>query len=82
MASKKSSLKKVLNRFPDHHLLIEELYRESDSFRSLCEDYLECLKIIKNLDYSENMVKTGYKEEYEELLLELENELKSRLKEE
>ena len=79
MASKKSILKKVLQMFPDHHLLIEELYRESDSFRSLCEDYSECLEINKNLDYSECIIQAGYKQEYEMLLHELEEELFARL---
>ena len=79
MASKKSSLKKVLKRFPGHHQIIEELYGESDSFRSLCEDYMDCLEIIKNLDYSESIVQAGYKQEYETLLLELEEELFARL---
>ena len=79
MASKKSILKKVFKRFPQHYMLIEELYRESDSFRSLCEDYTECLEIIKNLDYSECIIQAGYKQEYEKLLQELGEELSARL---
>jgi hypothetical protein len=79
MASKKTSLKKVLEKFPEHHLLIEELYRESDSFRSLCEDYVECMEIIKNIDYSECIIRAGYKQEYETLLHELEEELLTKL---
>ena len=79
MASKKFSLKRVLTRFPEQALLIEELYAASDSFRSLCEDYTECSEVIKNLDYSEHMIQTGYKEEYEALLQELEQELISKL---
>lgn len=79
MASKKSILKKVLEMFPEHHLVIEELYRESDSFRSICEDYTECLEINKNLDYSEGIIQAGYKQEYERLLQELEEELVTKL---
>ena len=75
MARKKSSLQKVLNRFPEQSLLIKELYTASDSFRSLCENYEECTEVIKNLDYSERMMQTGYREEYEALLQDLENEL-------
>ena len=82
MASKKLSLQKVLNRFPEHTLIIEDLYQTSDSFRSLCEDYVECSEIVQKLDYAENMIQSGYQEEYETLLLELEIELISKLQEE
>lgn len=79
MASKNTSLKKVLEKFPEYRLLIEELYRESDSFRSLCEDFTECLEIIRNIDYSECIIRAGYKQEYETLLQELEEELFAKL---
>jgi len=74
-ARKKMTLQKVLNRFPEHALLIKELYKDSDSFRGLCEDYAECSEVINRLDYSEQMIQTGYREEYEALLRDLENEL-------
>ena len=74
-ARKKMTLQKVLNRFPEHASLIKELYKDSDSFRGLCEDYAECSEVINRLDYSEHMIQTEYREEYEALLQDLENEL-------
>lgn len=82
MASKKSPLKIVLSKFPEQALLIKELFVVSESFRSLCEDYADCLNVIKDLDCYSQMLQKGYKNEYEVLLLELEEEVFSRLNQE
>jgi hypothetical protein len=75
MATKKSPVKKVLERFPEQGMLIENLYTSSDSFRCLCQDFAECLDVIQRLDNSNEMIRCGYKNEYEVLLNELEEEL-------
>ena len=31
----------VVARFPEHELAIERLFRQSESFRSMCEDYAD-----------------------------------------
>jgi hypothetical protein len=75
MATKKSPVKQVLERFPEKGILIENLYTASDSFRCLCQDFAECLDVIQKLDNSNEMIRCGYKKEYEVLLNELEEEL-------
>lgn len=79
MATKKSPVKKVLERFPEKGILIEKLYTASDSFRCLCQDFAECLDVIQRLDNSNEMIRCGYKKEYETLLKELEEELVKNL---
>jgi hypothetical protein len=75
MASKKSPVEEVIERFPEQGMLIENLYTSSDSFRCLCQDFADCLNVIKRLDKSSEMIRCGYKKEYETLLQELEEEL-------
>ena len=65
MASKKSPVEEVIKRFPDQGMLIE----------NLCQDFADCLNVIKRLDKSSEMIRCGYKKEYETLLQELEEEL-------
>ena len=65
-------------RFPNHKELIKELFSESESFHSLCEDYYDCRKVldesIKNSDKSNDLRK-----EYQVMLLEIEDELLERI---
>lgn len=79
MTRKKLDLEAVLKKFPNQTTLIHELYMESDSFRSLCEDFLECQEVIERLKSSTTMVGKGYLQEYEILLDELEQELVNKL---
>ena len=79
MASENDILESVVKRFPESHQLITELYYSSDFFRSLCDDFAECLQVIDNLQSSEKMTRKGYYEEYVTLLSELEAELAGQL---
>ena len=79
MTSKKLIVSALRKKFPDQTNLIYELYEESDSFRSLCEDYMECRQVIERLKPSTTMVEKGYLQEYEILRDELEKELTAKL---
>jgi hypothetical protein len=55
MTSKKLIIETLMEKFPDQANLIRELFEESDSFRSLCEDYMECRQVIERLKYATTM---------------------------
>jgi len=80
MASKNKTLDTVIKRFPESGSQIEELFADSDFFRSICEDYAECLHILNRIEFSNQINRRGYKKEYQTLLQELEEELISKLK--
>lgn len=79
MTSKKSVLNLLRKKFRTQTELISELYDESDSFRSLCTDYIECMQVIERLKYTSEMLEEGSLREYQELYKELENEISNRL---
>ena len=73
---------KILNltslRFPNHKELITELFNESESFRSLCEDYYDCRKLLDDSIKISN--KSGdVRKEYQILLKEIEDELLEKI---
>ena len=79
MTSKKLIIETLMEKFPDQANLIRELFEESDSFRSLCEDYMECRQVIERLKYATTMVEQGYLQEYKILIEELEDEITHRI---
>ena len=80
MASINLDLARINGRFPEYRHQITELYHTSDLFRSICIDYAACLGVVERLNTLNRMVEKGYKEEYEQILMELETELLSKLK--
>ena len=79
MTSKKLIIEALRKKFPDQVNLIRELFEESDSFRSVCEDYLECRQVIERLKYATKIVEQGYLQEYRKLSEELEEEITHRI---
>ena len=79
MTSKKLIIETLRKKFPDQVNLIRELFEESDSFRSVCEDYLECRQVIERLKYATKIVEQGYLQEYKILSEELEEEITHRI---
>ena len=78
MASEKCDLDIIFEKYPDHHSAVAALYGQSDCFRSLCEDYMNCLVFINNL---ESQMDSGQHdlEEFKCLLRELGEELDERI---
>ena len=80
MASVKKIQQIVAKRFPESDHQITELYHKSEFFRSICEDYIDCLQTIERLKSSKKQIKKNIKKEYELLLQDIENELVSNLR--
>jgi hypothetical protein len=74
------SLFLVFERFPDHKETVKALYRESEDFQSLCEDYRQCAFALRYWSRSSEEHAPARKEEYTALLQELEEELSKILK--
>ena len=78
MKNKEQILNHIITRFPDHQNCIKELFNESESFKSLCEDYCDCRIVldetIKNSNKSSDLQK-----EYQVMLSEIEDELLERI---
>ena len=67
-------LKTVLQTFPANDQIIKELADDSDSFKSLCEDYYDCKMALERMNSSTDKAEIICKE-YEILLHEIEEEL-------
>ena len=78
MQNKDQILKFIITRFPNHQNCIEELFDESESFRSLCEDYFDCRSVLDG-SIKINNKKNDLRKEYQLLLTEIEDELLERI---
>lgn len=67
-------LKTLQHRFPANNQIIRELAEESDSFKSLCEDYYDCKMALERMNSKTDEAKI-IRKEYEILLQEIEEEL-------
>jgi len=70
----------VIKRFPDHKEAVKGLYRESEDFQSLCEDYRQCAVALRYWSRSSEEHAPARRDEYTLLLQELEEELTRILK--
>jgi len=73
------NLHSIIKRFPGQRETIERLSRESDSFRSICEDYLRCADARRYWEQSCSEDAAGRRKEYASLLRELEEEILENL---
>jgi len=80
MTTKNITIEKIYEKFPGTIQEIHELYEESQSFRSLCEDYVDCQLVIERLRYNLKMMEKDTLQEYVQLSGELEEEIISRIK--
>ena len=70
-----TSLFTVLEKFPDHKKAIGRLFRESNAFQTLCEDYQTCAAALGHWEKSDSEEAALRKEEYSALLQDLETEI-------
>jgi hypothetical protein len=75
------SLAAVNKYFPAFRELLESLFRENESFRSLCEDFRVCVQAVDYWCHSaQNRGNAStYCEEYRALLEDLKNELEDMI---
>jgi hypothetical protein len=79
MTTKNNVIKNLQEKFPTKIDLINELLEESESFRTLCEDYIDCQTVIDRLRYNSKMMAKDTLQEYLQLSGELEEEIMSRI---
>jgi hypothetical protein len=72
-ASQASPVEEVIARFPEDGERIARLAAESESFRSLCEDYALVLGTLAGLDGSGDEVRVA---DYRALAADLEREIR------
>ncbi|MGW8325032.1 MAG: hypothetical protein ACWGNI_04945 [Desulfobacterales bacterium] len=77
----RTGLFSVLKRFPEQKETIIQLFRESDSFQTMCEDYLNCVKALDHWNQSEEDIATTRRNEYSAIIQELEEEILLKLTE-
>lgn len=65
----------VLSKFPDHKDKIKRLFRENETFQSLCEDYRQCSNALKYWNQSASEEALARREEYWTLLRDLAKEI-------
>ena len=71
----------VLKRFPEHKDDAKRLFRENESFQTMCEDYLKCVKALDHWNRSETDIAPLRRTEYTTLMQELEEEILQELNE-
>ena len=71
----------VLKRFPEHKDNAKRLLKESESFQTMCEDYLKCAKALDHWNQSGMDIAPLRRIEYTDLMQELEEEILQKLNE-
>ena len=71
----KSSVFHVLEKFPDRGEDIKRLYKESQEFQSVCEDYRLCAEALQHWTQSNEKEASIRRQEYEQLFQELMDEI-------
>jgi uncharacterized protein YdcH (DUF465 family) len=79
MASEEETLKAIVQEFPHLKYKISELFDVSSTFIELCEDYVLCLTTIKKAESMKEKVTEEDLTELRTVLLELKEELLSRI---
>ena len=65
----------IIQLLPDREKSIKRLYKESELFRDLCEDYKKCAEALKHWNASNLKEAADRREEYATLLRELEADI-------
>lgn len=71
----------IIKRFPDKEEILKTLFKKSNDFRSICEDYRKCREALTFWTLSEARESSAHRKEYLALLMELEEEIISYLDE-
>ena len=77
----KSSVFQILEKFPDRAGDIKRLYKESQEFQTVCEDYRLCAEALHHWNQSHEKEAPVRKNEYEQLFQELVDEIRLYLNE-
>jgi hypothetical protein len=77
--SPKAALASVLEKFPGRAARLRELFQQSPSFQSLCEDYQDCLAAWQYWRQADSAEAPALCQSYAELLQELDQEVRQYL---
>lgn len=69
----------IQSSFSGQKELIERAFLEDESFRSLCEDYHECVMVLRRWKQEETAESYLRRREYAELLVDLDREIQTLL---
>ena len=71
------SLNHAIRNFPEYKEVLEKHYRQNDSFRSLCRDFLDCKRAFEFWCHSSADNKHAHErcQEYKALFAELKDEI-------
>jgi hypothetical protein len=78
-AAQGAVLAPVLEKFPRARVKIRQLFQQNPSFKSLCEDYRDCLAAWKHWRQAASEEAPAVCQSYDELLGELEEEIRQYL---
>ena len=81
MPAIQTSVFTVLERFPDRGDTVKRLFRESETFQNVCEDYRRCAEALHHWNQSASDEAPAHREEYAALLQDLEAEILQSLDE-
>lgn len=76
-----TSLFPVIKRFPDRRNVVKQLFKQSHSFQTMCEDYRECINALDYWKRSDSKEAPLRRTEYSALLWDLEMEILQKLNE-
>ena len=71
----KSSVFLVLEKFPDRAGDVKRLYKESQDFQTICEDYQKCTEALHHWNQSHEKEAPIRRREYAQLFQELMDEI-------
>ena len=71
----KSSVFHVLEKFPDRAGEIKRLYKTSQDFQTVCEDYRQCAEALHHWNQSDENAASIRRQEYAQLFQELMDEI-------
>lgn len=77
----KKGLFTVWEKFPDDKDKVKRLFRESETFQAVCEDYMRCVEALRYWNQSDSEEAPARREEYAALLKDLEAEILQNLDE-
>jgi dsDNA-specific endonuclease/ATPase MutS2 len=75
MTAIQPSLYILFDRFPEQKETVKELFKNNESFRTLCEDYCRCSEALEHWNQSLDEDAVSRMREYEALLRDLEEEI-------
>jgi len=78
-AAEETTLAPVLEKFPEVKAKIQQLFQQSPSFQSICEDYRDCLAAWQHWRQAVSEDAPALCQSYAKLLQELEQEVRDYL---